>query len=269
MVKNFNIIILFIFIFSCQKDNFIGPPIESQFGDLQILESFRSDKPVGVDFSINDTVRFFSEFSINASFNINITGRNSGANFTVSGIGNNLSNIFWTGSSNDIFFKQYEWCDVLLSFENSDTTLSDSVLILGERDFSNLGILLTSYEDPTGYSLVNAQNTTHLQVLNNTSLSVHGNNFLDIRGEGSNTYFGATRIPIQNGTIIEQNISNIFFNGFFKSDLTGSAVVVKIFEDENNDGSYNQGSDEAWTYKFSLNTDNIWKKKALILKFLQ
>ena len=262
MVKNFNITILLIFIFSCQKDNFIGPPIESQFGDLQILESFRSDKPVGVDFSINDTVRFFSEFSINASFNINITGRNSGANFTISGIGNNLSNIFWTGSSNDIFFKQYEWCDVLLSFDNSDTTLSDSVLILGERDFSNLGILLTSYEDPTEYSLVNAQNTTQLQVLNNTSLSVHGNNFLDIRGEGSNTYFGATRISIQNGTIIEQNISNIFFNGFFKSDLTGSAVVVKIFEDENNDGSYNQGSDEAWTYKFSLNTDNIWKKES-------
>ena len=64
MVKNFNIIILFILFFPVKKDNFIGPPIESQFGDLQILESFRSDKPVGVDFSINDTVRFFSNFQL-------------------------------------------------------------------------------------------------------------------------------------------------------------------------------------------------------------
>ena len=131
-----------------KKENYIGPPIEAQFGELIIHEPLSTDKPVGVDFSLNDTVRFFAEFSINANFNINIVGRNSGANFSISDVGNNLSNVFWTGNSNDIFFKQYEWCDVVLSFDNSDTTLSDSILILGERDFSNLGYLLTVMKIP-------------------------------------------------------------------------------------------------------------------------
>lgn len=265
MVKTFNfitVIFIFLLLISCGKEDYIGPPIEAQFGELIILEPFSSDKPVGVDFSLNDTVRFFSEFSISANYNINISGRNSGANFTISGTGKNLSNVFWAGNSDNIFFKQYEWCDVVLSFDNSDTTLSDSILILGERDFSNLGYLLTSYEDPSEYGLVNSQNTTQLQVLNNSSIAIHGNNFLDISGEGSNTYFGATRISIPLGGISEPDKSNIFFNGFFKSDLNGSAVVVKMFEDENNDGSYDQGIDEAWTYKFTLNSNGVWNKES-------
>lgn len=270
MIKNFSFIVListYFIIFSCEKDSFIGPPIESQYGELIILQPFSSNKPVGVDFSLNDTVRFFSEFSINTNFNINIIGRNSGARFAINDIGNDLSNVFWAGNSDNIFFKQYEWCDVTLSFDNSDTVLSDSILILGERDFSNLGYLLTSYEDPSEYGLVNSQNTTQLQVLNNSSIAVHGNNFLDISGEGSNTYFGATRLSIPSGSINEPDKSNIFFNGFFKSDLNGTAVVIKMFEDENNDGSYDQGIDEAWTYKFALNTDGLWKKESFSFDF--
>ena len=37
--------------------------------------------------------------------------------------------------------------------------------------------------------------------------------------------------------LIKPDKSNIFFNGFFYSDLNGTAVVIKMFEDENNDGS--------------------------------
>ena len=74
MVKSFNLIIIifiFLLVISCGKEDYIGPPIEAQFGELIILEPFSSDKPVGVDFSLNDTVRFFSEFSISANYNIN------------------------------------------------------------------------------------------------------------------------------------------------------------------------------------------------------
>ena len=107
MVKTFNfitVIFIFLLLISCGKEDYIGPPIEAQFGELIILEPFSSDKPVGVDFSLNDTVRFFSEFSISANYNINISGRNSGANFTISGTGKNLSNVFWAGNSDNIFF---------------------------------------------------------------------------------------------------------------------------------------------------------------------
>ena len=65
MIKNFSFIAListYFIIFSCEKDSFIGPPIESQYGELIILQPFSSNKPVGVDFSLNDTVRFFLNF---------------------------------------------------------------------------------------------------------------------------------------------------------------------------------------------------------------
>ena len=74
--------------------------IESQFGELIILEPFSSDKPVGVDFSLNDTVRFFSEFSISANYNTNISGRNSGANFPME---LETCQMFFGRNSNNIF----------------------------------------------------------------------------------------------------------------------------------------------------------------------
>ena len=132
--SNFIILLLFSFLFSCKKETFVGPPIESYFGNLTISESFSHNKPVGVDFSIGDTLKFSAEFSIQAEFNINIVGRTSGANFNINQTSQNLENTFWLGESNTIFFKQYEWCDITLSFNSHDTILTDSVLILGVQD---------------------------------------------------------------------------------------------------------------------------------------
>ena len=54
MIKKFTHIAFLsslIFSIACEKNEFIGPPIESFYGNLEILESFSNDKPVGVDFS--------------------------------------------------------------------------------------------------------------------------------------------------------------------------------------------------------------------------
>ena len=91
-------------------------------------------------------------------------------------------------------------------------------------------------------------------------MSVHGTNFLEIRGEGQGTYFGAIRFQFNNGTITEPEASNIYFNGFFNSSYSGSAVVVKFFEDHNNNNQYDAGVDEAWSFKQSLPDDNLWHK---------
>lgn len=259
--------LLFIF-FSCKKENYVGPPIESYFGELSIFETFSHDKPVGVDFSSGDSVNFSAEFSIQANFSINITGRISGASYTINQTGQNLDNIFWTGQSNTIFFKQYEWCDVELSFSGYDTTLLDSVLILGVQDFSNLGLLLTSFEDPSEFNSVNGQETITNTVISNPNTSVHGNNHLEIKGEGSGTYFGATRFQFNAGTITEQEVNEIYFNGFFKSSFPGSTVGVKLFEDQNNNNQYDQGIDEAWVLKVPIQDDGSWYKLSFNLSEL-
>ena len=261
-MKKLSLIILstFMILLSCKKDNFVGPPIESFFGNLSIDLPFSHNKPVGVDFSNGDTLKFSAEFSIQSEFNININGRTSGANFNISQTSQNLENAFWLGKSSTIFFKQYEWCDITLSFTGHDTILYDSVLILGVQDFSTMGLLLTSFEDPSEYNIVNGSATISNNIISNPNLSVHGTKYLDIKGEGQGTYFGATRFQFNTGTITEPDASNIFFNGFFKSNFSGSAVVVKFFEDHNNNNQYDQGIDEAWSYKQSLQDDNVWHK---------
>ena len=55
MVKKIgHIAFLFLLILSlsCEKDEFVGPPIENIYGSLEISQPLSNDKPVGVDFSI-------------------------------------------------------------------------------------------------------------------------------------------------------------------------------------------------------------------------
>jgi hypothetical protein len=245
---------------SCEKDEFVGPPIESIYGRLEILEPFSNNKPVGVDFSIGDTVAFSSEFSVHSDFQIDIVGRTSGASYSINGSSSNLNDAYWLGNSDNIFFKQYEWCDIILSFSNYDTILSDSVLILGERDLSNLGLLLTSFEDPSEYSIVTSSNNDEFGVYSNSNIALHGNNYLNTLGIGSSSWFGAARFTLSNISITESDPTKIYFNGFFNSDYLGSAFVIKVFEDENANGSYDSGIDEAYALKVNLNADSQWHK---------
>jgi hypothetical protein len=267
-LKHTIIVVLFSVCFSCKKDNPVGPPIESYFGELSIFETFSHDKPVGVDFSAGEAVNFSAEFSVQADYTLDISGRTSGANYSVNQTGQNLENISWLGNSNSVFFKQYEWCDVALSFNGYDTLLTDSVLILGVQDFSNLGLLLTSFEDASEFSIVNGQETVTNGIVSNASSSVHGTNHLEIKGEGSGTYFGATRFQFDPGTITEQDVDQIYFNGFFKSSYSGSTVGVKLFEDHNNNNQYDQGVDEAWVLKFPIQDDGEWHKLSFNLSDL-
>ncbi|MDA9666094.1 hypothetical protein N9T75_01000, partial [Bacteroidota bacterium] len=213
-----------------------------------------------VNFSLGDTVKFSSEFSVLSDYQIDIVGKSSGASYSINGSSSNLNDAYWLGNSDNIFFKQYEWCDITLSFNNYDTILSDSVLILGERDLSNLGLLLTSFEDPSEYSIVTSSNNDEFNVYSNSNIALHGNNYLNTLGIGNAAWFGAVRFSFNSNTITETDPNNIFFNGFFNSDYIGSAFVIKVFEDENANGSYDSGIDEAYALKVYLNTDSQWHK---------
>ena len=53
---------------------------------------------------------------------------------------------------------------------------------------------------------------------------------------------------------------SLIFNGFFYSDFPGSAFVIKVFEDQNGNGVYDAGIDEAYASKINLNTNSQWNK---------
>ena len=228
MIKKFTHIAFLsslIFSIACEKNEFIGPPIESFYGNLEILESFSNDKPVGVDFSNGDTVNFNCEFSISSDYQINIVGRTSGATFSILGSNFDLSNSYWLGNSQNTFFKQYEWCDITLSFDSYDTTLKDSVLILGVRDFSNDGLLLTSFENTNEYTIVTSSNNDEFGVNSNPNFAIHGTNYLNTLGIGNSSWFGAVRFSWNSSPITHSDINSIYFNGFFYSDLLGLSLI--------------------------------------------
>ena len=91
-----------LFLSSCEKDEFVGPPIESVNGSWEKLQHFYNNKPVGVDFSIGDTVLFFAEFSILSDYQIDIVGRSSGASFLINGSNSNLNDAYWLGNSDNV-----------------------------------------------------------------------------------------------------------------------------------------------------------------------
>ena len=260
IIRNIVFFFAFISFISCEKKEFVGPAIVTLFGTSDILEPFTNTKPVGVDFSLNDTVNFVCLFSVTTDYQIDIVGRISGASYSINGSTSNLNDAYWLGKSDNIFFKQYEWCDITLSFSNYDTILTDSVLILGVRDLSNLGVLLTSFEDPSEYSIVSSSNNDEFSVYTSSNIALHGNNYLNTLGIGSSSWFGAARFTLSSNTITETDPNNIYFNGFFKSDYMGSAFVIKVFEDENTNGSYDSGIDEAYSLKVNLNADSQWHK---------
>lgn len=260
IIRNIVFFFAFISFISCEKKEFVGPAIETLFGTSDILEPFTNTKPVGVDFSLNDTVNFVCLFSVTTDYHIDIVGRNSGANFTINGSSIDLTDSYWLGNSDGIFFKKSEWCDITLSFAGNDTLIYDSILILGERDFSDLGMLLTSFEDPSEYSVVTSSNNDLFEVNNNTSSAIEGDYYLNTLGIGSAAWFGAVRFSLNSNTITETNPNNIFFNGFFNSQYTGSAFVIKVFEDENVNGVYEPGTDESYSLKVGLTTNSQWNK---------
>ena len=259
IIRNIAFLFASLTFISCEKEVFVGPAIETLYGTLNVLEPFSNNKPDGVDFSVNDTVKFECLFSIKTNYQIDFIGRNSGAKFTMNGSNIDLSDSYWLGNSDGIFFKESEWCDITLSFTGNDTLINDSIEILGERDFSDLGILLTSFEDPSEYSIVTSSNNDLFEV-NNSNSTIEGDNSLNTLGIGSAAWFGAVRFSFNSNTITETDPNNIFFNGFFNSQYSGSAFVIKVFEDENANGIYDSGIDEAYALKVGLTTNSQWNK---------
>jgi hypothetical protein len=126
-----------------------------------------------------------------------------------------------------------------------------------------MGILLTSFENPSEYSIVTSSNNDLFEVTSNVNLAIHGSNFLSTYGVGNSAWFGAVRFSWPSSPITELSSSNIFFNGFYKTDYTASAFVLKVFEDENGNGTYEAGIDEAYAIKTTLNADGQWHKYSI------
>ena len=98
-IINYTFFLSVLIFISCEKEQFLGPPLESLYGELQVTKgerlidstNFSIFQVFGVDLSMNDTLRLDVQFSIPVNYSVSIKQSFSGAEFLYDGYGNDLN----------------------------------------------------------------------------------------------------------------------------------------------------------------------------------
>ncbi len=261
-ISNLSALLILIGFTSCKKEQFVGPDVESIYGNLVITETLSHDKPNGVDFSLGEQVNFAGKFNISADIKLEINGLTSNAAYVTNTTSSDLAadGINWDGSSQATFFKS-EFCEIILTFAASEDTLRDTVFVLNTKDFSSEGYLLNNFETDLGFSAVGNTNTSVSERQSFPIAAAEGQFYYTIAGDeqGGNYWLGAIRFVGLRDSIggIFSN-DEIYFNAFYYGqDLPGTRSIIRLIEDEDGDGN----EDERWEFSF-YPTDPIWSKNS-------
>lgn len=268
--RQFSLLLIPVLVFcSCAKDEPIGPDLGGLYGELELLSDFGHNMPNGVHFEDEETVDFSANFNLEVDYTLSFMGQSSGATYSISGKSTNLSGISWGGDCNAVFFRPMEWVHCVLEFEDHpDNTQIDSVFVWEQPDLSNSGVLMTSFEEPSSFSLTSGDFTDHLETAVNTLEAVEGTTYVSGIGTGPATWYGAIRILTNQGDLSNMEVSSSFLNLHARSELEGSATVIKVFEDSNDDGIIDAGQDEVFTTKLPIIADGEWHRMNLPLSNL-
>ena len=263
-----SLVIILAFV-GCAKDEPLGPDLSGLYGELELLTAFSNNSPNGVHFEANEKVEFSADFNLEVDYTLSLIGQSSGAKYSISGKGANLSDVSWGGDCDDVFFGPMEWVHCVLEFDDHpESTQLDSVFVWEQPDLSFKGVLLTSFEDPSAFSLTSGDFTDYLESVNNAPDAVEGSTYMTGFGSGPATWFGALRITMDPSNLSNITVADSFLNLHLRSEFEGSATVIKVFEDSNDDGMINSGDDEVFTTKVPIAADGQWQRMNLPLSDL-
>lgn len=121
-------------LFSCEREynenEFLGNSLNDQFGELTINSPLSTNLPE-TDFIQLSQQSFSASWSKNANYELRIIGENSNAIKSFSGFANSLNseNSLWKGEADDFPSFQQENCMAILSINDPDTTIYDTLFI--------------------------------------------------------------------------------------------------------------------------------------------
>ena len=271
-MKNYKIIFVYIFLLftSCNKYDIEGPYLNDLYGDLEIVEALDINNN-NVSFSNNENVFFTAKFSKIVDWRIVISGLNSNAKKIITGKSNeiNQSNSLWNGDITKLPFFEEENCNVTLSFDNHDDSISTSLNILSKKKYGNGNELIVSdFENGFNPNFTNFFQTTCLKKIELGNAG-EGNQYLVQEGICDwDWLIGYVDYPAQNwfsqGTL-NANPENIYFNIMIKGDSTlsptneaNSLFKIEFYEDENSDGYYDASVEDRYDYEMDIDW-NGWK----------
>ena len=263
---------------SCKKDQFLGPPLESLYGDLQVTSgerlidstNFSIFQVFGVDLSVNDTLRLDVQFSIPVNYNVSIKQSYSGASFEYEGYGSDMADFIWTGQAENIFFKKTSLgvdsslCVVSLKFPDFDVQeLTDTFWIFEEKNLNDLGLLISSYENDSEYQInMPSSEVTSADIFSGPYLVPHGSMYAQLSITSDNTYYGGEiSFDISSFEIINYSLDEIYLNLFFlvNPEHDNTSFLIKIFE---------ENGESFKTDRILLSSNGQWNKVSVKLSDL-
>ena len=259
-----------LIVVSCEKDQFLGPPLESLYGELQVTRgerlidstNFSIFQVFGVDLSMNDTLRLDVQFSIPVNYNVSIKQSSSGAEFLYEGYGSDMDDFKWTGQSENLFFKKTSLgvdsslCVVSINFPDFDVQeLTDTFWVFEEKNLNDLGLFICSYEDDSEYQInMPSSEITSADILTGPYLVPHGSMYAQLSITSDNTYYGG-EISLNISSIDIENypLDDIYINLFFlvNPEHNNTSFLIKIFE---------ENGESFKTNRLVLNSNGQWNK---------
>lgn len=254
---------------SCEKDGIEGPNLNDLFGELNIIENFMI---VGDSANfVSESAYFTAKFSKIVDWKISITGLSSGAEKIILGKSNeiNATNSLWRGEVSLLPFFREENCSVLLTFPSHSDTISDYFVINEAKNYGNGSELVVSdFENGFNPNFTNFFQSTCLKKIE-TGDAGQSDRFLVQEGTCDwDWLIGYIDYPanhwLQQGTL-NANPDNVYFNMMIKGDSTlsptneaNSLFKLEFYEDENQDGYYDQNTEDRLEVEFDVNW-NGWK----------
>ncbi|MEM9050992.1 MAG: hypothetical protein AAGC47_02970 [Bacteroidota bacterium] len=213
-----------------------------------------------VNLVLGEDVFFSGEFSTTASWTIEITGQQTGAEKTITGTGLNIdeSNSLWDGAADGFPLFDAEPCEVrLTSPDNPDIDEVIQVQLLSPKPFG--GDLITDFEADLGQNLIIGDFEFELIpesgiIMNSQALQ--GSSYLYLEGTDNesggatdNFFVGLIRLfPDFTGSnyfeVPTLAPSQLYFNMLTFNELSYSRVVLGFIIDTNDSGAYEEGQDE-------------------------
>lgn len=244
-------------LLACKRDlEPAGPQLSDLYGNFRVIEPLALSAQE-IDFSTGQQAHFSARMSILVDWQVQITGRTSGAVKRITGRSRTLdiTNASWAGETTDFPTFQAEVCDVQLTFIGYTDTLRSQITVTGRPVLD--ATVLDDFEtglSPLWTSFI--QSGAEMKFLGvNTPPLAEGVQYYRMGGTvGWDWLKGllGLRASAYNATTgfgLSADAASVYFNGIFrqKSGLVNGIVLMQFREDDNGDGAHAEGTEDMWS----------------------
>ncbi len=243
-----------------------GPEYAPVSANFQVINEDFSASIDSADFTVEE-VTFHAVFNERVSWDLNLRGITSGAEYNISGLSDSVYslNSIWDGAAdNNMFFRVQEQVVITLSFIGTTYELVDTVYVEQTKPYDGVvGFLIDDFDENapaarriTGFSTDGGDKSA--QIFIDNSMAANGDASLHFTGtdENSSTWMGKAVSSTTGiaGLITSTNPEEVYFNFYiYGTGLNNSTMELEINEDDNENGSYSLTEEDIFVFRQSIN----------------